>query len=77
MYPEHAMGKMFCGGCCKRQLDAALKQDKRVLVGKGENNVHSQELTRLHNVMACQAFCHNTSPGKSHPAHRNSLISAQ
>lgn len=30
-----------------------------------------RKLTRLHSVMACQAFCHNTSPGKSHTAHRS------
>lgn len=30
-----------------------------------------RKLTRVHNVMACQAFCHNTSPGKSHTAQRS------
>lgn len=72
------MGHWLCGGWCRRQLAAALKQKKRVSAGKGENNMHSQEADKTSQCHGMSGFLsqHFTSQG-THSTQELSLISAQ
>lgn len=78
MHQEHAMGKKFCGGWCKRQLDAALKQEERVSVGKAENSVRSQEADKTAQCRGMSGFLSQHFTWQAtHTTQEQSLISAQ
>lgn len=68
---EHAMGKILWRVVPRDNWMLLQNRRRGFWWGRERIMCMPRKPTKLHSVMACQAFCHNTSPGKSHTAHRS------